>query len=64
MTPAQRKQCICDRVNDKAKAIAEGQSNWGGNIVEEMKISVPFELTAEEEKYVQEYTAWRKANPL
>jgi hypothetical protein len=64
MTPAQRKQFICDRVNEKARAVAEGQDNWGGNIVEEMRISVPFELTTAEEKYVQEYTAWRKANPL
>jgi hypothetical protein len=65
VTPAQRRQFICDRVNDKARAIAEGrQGNWGENIVQEMKISVPFELTPEEEKYVEEYTAWRKAHPL
>ena len=49
VTPAQRKQFICDRVNEKARAIAEGQGNWGENIVERMRISVPFELTAEEE---------------
>ncbi|HXR17710.1 MAG TPA: hypothetical protein VN777_16070 [Terriglobales bacterium] len=64
MTPAQRKQFICDCVNEKARASAEGQANWGESIVGEMKSSVPFELTAEEEKYVQEYTAWRKAHPF
>jgi hypothetical protein len=64
MTPAQRKQFIYDRVNEKDRAIAERQDNWGENIVGEMKICVPFELRAEEEKYVQEYTAWRKAHLL
>jgi hypothetical protein len=64
MTPDQRKEQIRYRIDQKARAIAEGQGIWSENIVQELRVAVPFQLSEDEARYVLEYSEWRRDHPI
>jgi hypothetical protein len=51
------------RVDLKAQGIADGTGSWDSVIVE-MKISVPFVMSASEENFLEEYVRRVKGHPL
>lgn len=57
-----REREIANRVDSKAKAIAEGRGYWGENITAEMKIAVPFEMSEVELKFLERYVASKRDN--
>jgi len=59
----QHETTIANAVSAKAKAIAEGQGNWGDNIVTEMKVAVPFEMNEGELAFLEQYVAWKRDHP-
>jgi hypothetical protein len=45
------------RVDLKAQAVAVGSGSWH-SVTFEMKISVPFLMSASDEKFLEEYVKW------
>lgn len=50
------------RVDLKAQAIADGTGNWD-SVTFEMKISVPFLMSASDEKFLEEYVKCVQKHP-
>lgn len=55
-----REREIASRVDNKAKAIAEGQGYWGSNIIAEMRVAVPFEMSAAELEFLEQYVVSKR----
>jgi hypothetical protein len=45
------------RVDLKAEAVADDTSNWD-SITFEMKLTLPFVMSASDEKFLEEYVKW------
>jgi hypothetical protein len=50
------------RVDLKAQAVADGTGSWD-SVTFEMKISVPFLMSASDEKFLEEYVKWVQGKP-
>lgn len=50
------------RVDLKARVIADGTGSWDA-VGFEMKLSVPFVMSASDEKFLEEYVRWVRGNP-
>jgi hypothetical protein len=50
------------RVDLKARTIADGTGSWDV-VVFEMKIAVPFVMSASDEKFLEEYVRWVQGHP-
>jgi hypothetical protein len=55
---------IAQKVDAKARAIAEGRETWDDDIVREMRIALTFQLTEAEIEFLDRYVAWRRHTPL
>ena len=65
MTPhTEHEKSIVSAVDRKAVAIRVGQGEWGDNIITEMKVVFPFDLTKAEEEFLLAYVYWRRENPI
>ena len=60
---SEREREIANRVDSKAKAIAEGQGYWGDNIITEMKVAVPFVMSGSELDFLERYFACKRDTP-
>jgi hypothetical protein len=58
-----REKEIANRVDSKAKAIAEGQGYWGDNIIVEMRVAVPFVMSNTELEFLERYIAYKRHTP-
>ena len=45
------------RIDLKAEAVADGTSSWD-SITFEMKLTLPFVMSASDEKFLEEYVKW------
>jgi len=58
-------ESIADRIDTKAKAIAEGLGRWKPDeILAEMKCAVPQEGSTADDEFTNEYAKWRSESPL
>jgi len=55
---------IVRKVDQKARAIRDGVSVWDNAIVQEMRISVGFEMSIPDEQFLESYVSWRRRNPI
>jgi hypothetical protein len=59
-----REKEIARKVDQKARAIADGDGKWGDNIIREMRVAVGFVCTEAECEFLEKYVAWRRGNSL
>lgn len=55
---------IAEKVDRKARAIRDGVGAWDNQIIGEMRVSTPFEMTPSDEQFLENYVAWRRRNPI
>lgn len=56
---------LADKVDKKAKAIADGLGRWvPSEMTAKMSIVTPEEGTAEDDAFLKAYVEWRSRNPV